>query len=184
MAELRDLQIVDDQNSGTPANAGFPEQMAYSNVNNAARALEGILARFYKDTGGSLTTAGTGTAYTLSPNADHATNANDDRFVFLAHAENGASATLKVGNAPAHPLHDRTGSVLTAGVIGNGDLIEVVYNATGWRVISNISASASIPDRLVNQRDTSSSLKLWEGTEAQFSAIASKDATTIYLRRP
>ena len=58
-----DLDVTDNSNVGR-----FPEGMTFANVNNSARALEGILARFYKDVDGSLTTAGSSNAYTLATN--------------------------------------------------------------------------------------------------------------------
>ena len=45
MSEVKDLSTTDASNTGTAANAGFPENMKPSDVNNAARALEGMIAR-------------------------------------------------------------------------------------------------------------------------------------------
>jgi len=44
LAEIHDLDVTDASNTGR-----FPENMAPSAVNNGARALEGLLARFYFD---------------------------------------------------------------------------------------------------------------------------------------
>lgn len=63
MAELNDLSVIDASNT-----ARFPEGQARSSVNNAARALEGILARWHKDNNGSLATGGTSTAITVTLN--------------------------------------------------------------------------------------------------------------------
>ena len=63
MAELNDLSVTDASNT-----ARFPEGQARSSVNNAARALEGILARWHKDNNGSLATGGTSTAITVTLN--------------------------------------------------------------------------------------------------------------------
>lgn len=63
MAEIKDLSATDANNT-----ARFPEFMAPSAVNNAARALEGIIARWYKDTNASIVTSGTLPAYAVSLN--------------------------------------------------------------------------------------------------------------------
>ena len=68
-AELSDLSPTDAQNTFTATNAGFPENMAPSAVNNAARALEGMLARYLADTASSLTVSTTSnTTYAVTAN--------------------------------------------------------------------------------------------------------------------
>lgn len=52
MAEIEDLIVTDASNTDR-----WPENMAPSAVNNAARADEGILARWYRDTNGTLAAA-------------------------------------------------------------------------------------------------------------------------------
>ncbi len=69
MAELLDgtgsLDGTDASNTTRMA-----ELIAPSNLNNGVRALEGMLARFHKDDNGSITLAGSATAYTMALNAD------------------------------------------------------------------------------------------------------------------
>ncbi len=54
MAEVWDLDVTDANNIGR-----WPENMQFRNVNNAGRADEGILARWFRDTNASLTASGT-----------------------------------------------------------------------------------------------------------------------------
>ena len=67
-AEINDLNTVDASNT-----ARFPEGMAPSAVNDSARALEGILARWHRDTNASITAAGTANAITVSSRHDSLT---------------------------------------------------------------------------------------------------------------
>ena len=62
-ADIQDLSTTDASNT-----TRFPESMAPSQLNNSARALEGILARWYRDWNGSLATGGSANTYTLSAN--------------------------------------------------------------------------------------------------------------------
>lgn len=55
-AEISDLNTTDASNT-----ARWPESMAPSAVNNSARAMEGYLARWFKDWNGSLATGGSTT---------------------------------------------------------------------------------------------------------------------------
>ena len=54
--EITDLKITDASNTDR-----WPEGMSPSAVNNAGRALEGILARWFEDTNGSIISTGTDT---------------------------------------------------------------------------------------------------------------------------
>lgn len=63
MADINDLSVTDASNT-----TRWSEGMARATVNNSARALEGILARWHKDNNGSLATGGTSTAITVTLN--------------------------------------------------------------------------------------------------------------------
>ena len=63
MADINDLSTSAASNT-----ARFPEAMARSQVNNSARELEAILARWHRDNNGSLATGGTSTAITVTLN--------------------------------------------------------------------------------------------------------------------
>jgi hypothetical protein len=92
MAEISDLNIADANNTARWP----PGTMTTSQVDDAGRAVEGILARFYKDSNGSNTTAGTGAAYTLTLNRSGATTlASIGIIVVRAHVANtGAAISL------------------------------------------------------------------------------------------
>lgn len=112
MAEISSLSVTDASNT-----ARWPEGMAFSSVNDSGRADEGILARFYKDVFGGLTTTGSSNAYAVSLNrGDFDLTAAYDGYiigVILNHASTGA-ATLNVtpsggsakGAVPIRKNHD------------------------------------------------------------------------------
>lgn len=63
MAEIDDLSITDASNT-----ARFPENMQFRNVNDSARALEGMLAREFKDRNMSLVASGSSNAFAVTSN--------------------------------------------------------------------------------------------------------------------
>ena len=99
MAELNDLSVTDASNT-----ARFPEGQSPASLNNAARALEGIIARANKDANCTVTASGTNT-YAATVNADNGfalydgfvvgidfTNANTSKTVTLNLTPDGGSA--------------------------------------------------------------------------------------------
>ena len=60
-AEINDLDITDASNTGR-----FPENQAPSSVNDGARALEGLIARWHENTNSSIVSAGSANAYTVA----------------------------------------------------------------------------------------------------------------------
>ena len=134
MAEIKDLSTTDANNTGTAANAGFPENMAYSDVNNAARALEGMIARLYADTNGTVTTTGSSNAYLLTPNQTVAVYAAGDRYVFKASFTNTGAVTINVSSLGAKSIVKPSGDALASGEIASGGLYEVIYDGTNFQM--------------------------------------------------
>lgn len=115
-------------NNSSPPN-GAPENMAPSGVNDVMREMMAANARWYTDTKGSLTTAGTGNAYTLTTNSSHASLADQSMLAFTADRANTGAATLNVDSLGAKSLR------IAGAALVSGDLVEdaayaVVYNAT------------------------------------------------------
>ena len=134
MAEIKDLSTTDANNTGTAANAGFPENMAYSDVNNAARALEGMIARLYADTNGTVTTTGSSNAYLLTPNQTVAAYTAGDRYVFKASFTNTGAVTINVSSLGAKSIVKPSGDALASGEIASGGLYEVIYDGTNFQM--------------------------------------------------
>ena len=162
-AEIEDLNTTDASNT-----ARFPENMAPSAVNNGARALEGILARFYNDLGCRISTAGSSNAYTLA--ASQAITSYFDGLIlcFDASFPNTATATLNVDGKGAKTLK-RNGANLPAGTIETGQKVLVTYDGTNFEILSVARAVTSIGTLSSNADEILTS----DGTNATFSAITS-----------
>jgi len=155
MAEINDLNVTDASNTGR-----FPEGQSAASLNNGARALEGMVARWHKDTNGSAAVAGTDT-YTATINVDTGF-ALYDGYVFagdFANANTGA-ATLNLtpdgGSAlTAKAIVDASGAALAAGLIG-ARKHWFVYNGTDFQLLNPIPAvTASSTTTFTNKTLTS-----------------------------
>ena len=136
MAEVKDLNVTDASNT-----ARFPENQAPSTVNNGARALEGMLARFYADTNGSISTSGSSSAYVLAASRTISTIAAGDSFIFKAnHASTGATTIAIDGLATksVKKLHDQA---IAANDIESGSICHIVYDGTNFQLISSLASS-------------------------------------------
>lgn len=139
MAEMKDLSTTDASNNGTAGNAGFPEGMPPSDVNNAARALEGMLARWYGDTNGALVSGGTGSAYTLTINRSLTTSYSDGLVVaFQANAASANAATLNVNSKGAKVILKRGTTTVSASDILADQIVLLAYESTNdaWQMLS------------------------------------------------
>ena len=140
-AELSDLAPVDADNTFSASNAGFPENMAPSSVNNAARALEGMLARYLADSASALiVTSESSTVYSVTANQTMA--ALEDGMVFLVELTpaNAASPTLNISNTGAKRLVHEPGASLSATAFQAGQRVIVSYDAgnTVWQILGGV----------------------------------------------
>jgi len=143
MAEIKDLSTTDANNTGTAANAGFPENMAYSDVNNAARALEGMIARHFADSNGTLTTTGSSNAYLLTPNRTVSAYAAGDAYMIKASFTNTGAVTINVSSLGAKSIVKPSGDALAAGELTSGGIYAIIYDGTNFQM-----AGADDPENL------------------------------------
>ena len=131
MADIQDLTIVDASNT-----ARFPENMAPSAVNDGARALEGIVARWHKDTNGSKASTGSANAYIFA--ADQTLSAYYDglEICFDANFTNTGAATLNVDAVSVDPIVWPDQTALASGDIVSGSKITVIHDGTSWQIMS------------------------------------------------
>lgn len=132
MAELDDLSITDASNT-----ARFPENMQFRNVNDGARALEGMLAREYRDRNMSLATSGSGNAFSVTPNRT-LTSLTDGLLIgFTANHSITGAATINVGGLGIRPIVSSNGSALVAGDIVSGQKLQIVFRAANndWQIV-------------------------------------------------
>jgi hypothetical protein len=140
VAEIFDLEIVDASNT-----ARFPEGMLGSAINNGARALEGLLARWYEDTDGSITSGGSANAYTLTSRRTIASLVNNTVMVFTSNFANTGAATLAFNGLTAKSIKRPNGDALAANDIVSGQVVAVIYKSSPdeWRMLSPGKFSAS-----------------------------------------
>jgi hypothetical protein len=118
--------------SSDPA-VNFAEGQLPGTVNNSNRAGMAAIARFVKDTDGSLTTAGSANAYTLTINGRMTPLATGHFLTFKASFSNTGAATIAVTNADAVALGTKAirgpGDVaLTSGQMISGGVYQCRYD--------------------------------------------------------
>lgn len=144
--ELLEWSTAAASNNNAPPN-GFPEGMAYSAVNNSAREVMAVIRRWVGDTNGSLTSAGSSNAYTLTPNGTYAAYASGQTFVFKANHANTGAATLNVSALGAKAILRPSGSALSSGDIPINSFVTVRYDGTQFilgGVLSAITSSSAV----------------------------------------
>jgi len=145
-AEITDLDTTDANNTGTAANAGFPENMPPSDVNNAARALEGILARWHKDWDGSLSDySAAANSVKVTPNRTISALANGHTFAIDVTTANTGATTLAIGALTAKNILKSRDQALASGDLEAGSQILVVYNAQqdAFQLLSGLANAPS-----------------------------------------
>ena len=169
MAEIADLSTTDASNT-----ARVPENQAPSSVNNGARSLEGIIARWHKDTNGSLVATGSADAYVLAANQTLTAYYDGLRLCFEANFTNGGTATLNVDSVGAKTIKKLHDQALAAGDIESGQKVDVVFDSDGdcWQLLSQIAATP-YADPLTTRgdvlfRNASATTRLAAGTAGYF----------------
>lgn len=140
--DIQDLDPIDNNNQDN-----WPEgTMKVQDVNDAGRADEGLLARWFIDTNGSKITAGTATAYTVS--GDRTTSAYYDGLMITAeiHLENTGAATLNLDSLGAADIVKNGGDALEAGDLPAGHIAMFVYRGTDWNLIAVKIGTAGTKD--------------------------------------
>lgn len=138
MAEINDYDVVNDNNT-----ARWPEGMPPSQVNDSARINEGVLARWHKDTNGSLLSTGTSTAYNVSTNQALTAYYDGLEITFKAHVTCGNNPTLQLGALPVADIITPDGVNLVDGNISSGAKTNVIYDGSKWQLM-NVTAISDI----------------------------------------
>ncbi len=133
MAELREWDTAAANNNNAPPN-GFPENMNYSEVNNAAREVMAVLARYERDTRGTLATGGTADAITLTPVGTYAAYFAGMQLGFTAGLTNTGAVTVNVSALGAIAIVDQDGSALAGGEIVAGGIYQIIHDGTQFRL--------------------------------------------------
>ena len=129
MAEIQDLTIVDASNT-----ARFPENQAPSSVNDGARALEGIVARYHRDTNASKASTGSANAYVFAANQTLSAYYDGLTIAFDANFTNPGAATLNVDAVSADAIVWPDQTALVAGDIVSGSKVVVIHDGASWQL--------------------------------------------------
>lgn len=155
--------------SGTAANNnaappdGFPENMNYSEVNDAARELMAVVKRYVEATDGTNVTTGTQPAYALTSGQSLSTGAAGRVHVWTAHATSTGSVTLNVDAAGAKNVVDAFGTQLGSGAVAEDGIYMTVEDGTNHRIIGTFSA----PPVGGPASSTDNAIARFNGTEGQ-----------------
>ena len=113
----------------------FAEGQAPSSVNDSARGLMASVAKWRDDLSGSVTTAGSSTAYTATSNQSFAALTAGIEIACQFDEDCGATVTLNVDGLGAKPLRSAAGVELVAGAIKAGSVHRATYftsNSGEW----------------------------------------------------
>jgi hypothetical protein len=139
MADVHSFSTTDAANNSPPPD-GAPEGQKAGTLNNCIRAVMGGIARLYQDWRGSLTTAGTSTAYTLALNQGGIAEWADG-LAFRARIHTTAGATPTLNPTPsggsalgAKSLYWPDGTQVTTGHLLEDGVYDFVYKSGADRV--------------------------------------------------
>ncbi len=152
MAEIYDNDVSAANNNSAPP-AGYPENMQYSQVNDAAREQMAVLAR-YIEALSAITTTGAGNAYILTITQAIVALANGMHFTFKADKANTGAATLRINALGAVALIDNKGGALTAGDLVVGGVYLVEFDGVAFRLLGSAENAASIKTKYESNADT------------------------------
>ena len=118
-------------NATADTSIDWSEGQLPSTVNNSAREMMAKIAYMLRDFSSSLTTGGTGDAYTVSPGKEPTSLADGWIAVVRFDRANTGPATFQIGTTlAAADLVDAEGNALAAGDIVAGGIYIVSYNPT------------------------------------------------------
>ena len=142
MSELKDWDTTAANNDDAPPD-GFPENMEYSEVNDAARELMAVLARWFADTNASVLTTGAADAYVLTTSGNYTAYADGDMFGFDCHVANTGATTINVDSLGAQSITLQDGSALTGGELQTGGKYLIVYDGTNFQLLNSSKPDTS-----------------------------------------
>jgi len=133
MAEIDDFEPNDADNTGR-----WPENMQFSAVNDAGRADEGIIARWWRDNNGSLAASGSSNAFTVTSNRTIEQLYDDLTLCFTANHTITGACTLNLNGIGAKAIKSPNGANLGSGAIVEGQPVHVVYKSgpDAWLMVS------------------------------------------------
>ena len=121
------------------AGSKVSHRLTAGTLNDFASGLENLddlVSKIQADTSGSLTTTGTGTAYTLTTNQSFSSLANGITVTAKVHVSNGDNPTLAVDGLSAKPIRVFAGKNITRGMLVPGVAYSFTYDSSddSWLV--------------------------------------------------
>lgn len=172
MADIQDLSITDASNTGR-----WPENMAFSAVNDAGRADEGLLARWFNDVNSSVVASGSPNAYTATSNRTISALVNNTIIAFTANFTNTGSATFNLNGLGAKTIKRFAGDALASGDITSGQPVSVIYKSSPdcWYMMNAAAA-------LISAAATIAISQYIDFTEVSIPSAPAADVARLYAR--
>lgn len=196
MTEVTGLSETDGSNTSL-SSIDVAEGCAPSGINDAIRAMSGMLARSYNRLTGKYASTGSANAYVVTPSVAIPAYVTGERYSFRSSFANTGSATVNISSLGAKTIKKMAQSGkanLTAGDIASGQPVTVEYDGTDMilttptapkqiiqRVVSFLTAYSSPPSSALPFDDTLP--LIGEGAEVTTVSITPKSATNRLLIR-
>lgn len=139
-------------NNTADSAVNWQEGQAPSSVNDSARGMMAATAKWRDDLNGSVTTAGSSTAYTATSNQSFASLTAGIEIACQFDEDCGATVTLNVDGLGAKPLRSAAGVELVAGSIKAGSVHRATYftsNSGEW-LLHDVSPTIIAADQVVS----------------------------------
>lgn len=122
----------------------WAEGMAPSAVNDSSRAVMSVLAKYRDDTAGTITTAGTSTAFTATTSTTFAsfTELNGQVLFLKMHTTSGATPTLNVSGLGAKNIKSVSGTNIATGYLMSGGIYAFTYSSSNNEFVVHGSPGA------------------------------------------
>lgn len=145
LASIWQWSVTPANNATADPTINWSEGMSPSSVNDSARAMMAVVAKWRNDNSGAITTGGTSSAYTVTTSSVIPGLVAGVQISFRPHATNAASATLAVDGFAATAIHQRSGVAIAAGVLVAGTPYTALYNGTAWIIGDYYGAPFEVP---------------------------------------
>lgn len=136
-------------NATADSTINWSDGQSPSSINDSARALMARVAEWRDDISGSLTGAGTSTAYTLTTNQGLPNPPTTGQMIsFVPNVTNGAGVTLAVDGGTAYAIRQDTSTAVSAGTLIAGTPYTMMFNGTYW-LLRDFYVNTSVTNNLV-----------------------------------
>jgi hypothetical protein len=118
--------------------------MAPSAVNNGARALEGLLARWHKDINGSVATTGSADTYVMAANQTLSAYYDGLMICVDINATNTGASTINVDSLGAKNILKHNDQALAAGDLEANGKYLMIYDGTSFQLLSALGNAPAV----------------------------------------